>query len=91
MASVMLMAAGMDELNAVAHTELQPGWDVYDVDGDLIGTVEEVGETSFTVLSAGPVSMTLAVAFDDIESADESRVDLNLTASELAESAESPT
>lgn len=91
MASVMLNAGGMDELNAVAHAELQPGWDVYDVDGELVGTIEEVGETSFTVLSSGPVLVNLAVAFEDIESADDGRVDLNLTASELSEAAESPT
>lgn len=74
----------MDELDAVAHTEVQPGSHVYDADGQLIGTVEAVRDTAFTVRVAGPVDATMEIAFDEIESADDGRIELGVSADELA-------
>jgi hypothetical protein len=37
----------MDELNEVAGQEIQQRWDVIDADGERVGEVAEVGETSF--------------------------------------------
>lgn len=74
----------MDELDAVARTEVQPGWHVYDVDGQLIGSVDRVSDASFSVRSTGPGAPILDVGFDDIESADDGRVALALNSDELA-------
>jgi hypothetical protein len=74
----------MDELDAVARTEVQPGWHVYDVDGQLIGSVDRVNDSSFSVRPAGPGGTTVDVGFDDIESADDGRVTLALNSDELA-------
>ena len=81
----------MDELDAVARTEVQPGWHVYDVDGQLIGSVDRVSDASYSVRSAGPGGPTLDVGFDDIESADDGRVALALNSDELASAADEAT
>lgn len=73
----------MDEFDEVARTEVQPGWDIVDADGDLIGVVDEVREGSFTVRLPGPLSPMVDVSFTDIESADDGRVDLAVSAAEL--------
>lgn len=79
----------MDEFDEVARTEVQPGWDVVDADGDLIGVVDDVREGSFTVRPHGPLSPMVDVAFRDIESADDGRVDLAVSAAELGRRADS--
>ena len=45
----------MDDLDAIARTEIQPGWDVYDADGDLVGRVLEVSDMSLAVETTGLV------------------------------------
>ncbi len=74
----------MDEFDAVARTEVQPGWHVYDADRQLIGTVERVSDVSFSVRPGGPVETLIDVAFGDIESADDGRVELAVSRDELA-------
>jgi hypothetical protein len=70
-----------DELDAVARTEVQAGWDVYSADEDRLGEVDDVFDDGFTVrLTAGG---TVRVDFSDIESADDGRVDLTLSNDEL--------
>ena len=39
----------MDELNEIARHEIQPGWDVFTADEELLGTVDQVSDASFTV------------------------------------------
>jgi len=73
----------MDEVEAVARTELQAGWAVHDADGTPIGEIGEVGDTSFTVVMPEPAGLTVSVSFDDIESADQGRVDLSMTGEEI--------
>jgi hypothetical protein len=73
----------MDEFEAVARTEIQPGWDVVDADDQLVGTVEAVGDASFTVRVEGPVDAVIGVAYTDIESADDGRVVLAVSAEDL--------
>lgn len=81
----------MDELDAVARTEIQPGWHVYDADGLLIGTVDRVGDVGFSVHATGPVETTVDVGFDDIEGADDGRIDLAVTSDDLAASMDEAT
>ena len=78
----------MDELDAVAHTEVQPGSHVYDADDQLVGTVEAVGTATFTVRVTGPVDATMEIGFDEIESADDGRIELAVSADELGSVAE---
>jgi hypothetical protein len=78
------VVVGMDELDAVARTEIQPGWHVLDADGTPIGTVERVHDTAFAVRVAGPVETTIDVGFDEIESADDGRVELAVSSDDLA-------
>ena len=73
----------MDELDAVAHSEVQPGSHVYDADGQLVGTVDTVRDTGFTVRVAGPVDASMEIGFDEIESADDGRIELGVSADEL--------
>lgn len=73
----------MDELDAVARTEIQPGWEVYDADDQLVGTVQEIGDASFTVRTEGPVDAVIGVAYRDIESADDGRVILAVSGEDL--------
>lgn len=79
----------MDELDAVAQNEVQPGSDVYDADGLLIGSVERVGDTSFTVQSIGPQDARFEIDFGDIESADDGRIELAVSSGELVAVADS--
>ena len=72
----------MDELDAIARTEIQPGWDVYDADGERIGEVGDVHTGSFTV--EGVTGARLDVDFTDVESADDGRVTLMLSGDELS-------
>jgi hypothetical protein len=74
----------MDELDAVAHSEVQPGSHVYDADGQLVGTVGAVRDSTFIVRVAGPVDATMEIGFDEIESADDGRIELGVSADELA-------
>ena len=80
----MRKGGAMDELDAVARTEVQPGWHVYDVDGQLIGSVDRVSDSSFSIRPASPGGTTVDVGFDEIESADDGRVALSLNSDELA-------
>ena len=74
----------MDELDAIARTEIQPGWDVYDADGELVGRVGEVSDMSFTVETSGLIEATAGVGFDQVESADDGRVVLAVSGDEIA-------
>jgi hypothetical protein len=82
----MRSIAGMDELDAIARTEIQPGWEVLDADDERIGEVSEVHETSFSVTTT--VGTTVQVDFTDVESADDGRVILMVSGGELAVSGE---
>jgi hypothetical protein len=62
----------MDELNEVAGQEIQARWDVLDADGERVGEVVDVGETSFVLETS--VGTRLDIRFTDIESADDGRV-----------------
>ena len=75
--------AGMDEFDAVARTEVQPGWDVLDADGNSLGVVDEVHASSFSVRGARADAPLLDVAFADIESADDGRVELAVSGDAL--------
>lgn len=74
----------VDELDEVARNEIQPGWEVYDADGERVGHVGEVSDMSFTVVTAGMVEATAGIGFDQVESADDGRVDLAVTAQEIS-------
>jgi len=71
----------MDELDAVARAEIQERWDVFDADGERIGEVTEVHETSFVLETT--VGGTVQIDFTDIESADDGRVTLMVSGEEL--------
>ena len=71
----------MDELDAIARTEIQAGWDVYDADGKRIGDVAEVHAENFSVEAV--TGARLDVNFTDVESADDGRVELMLSRDEL--------
>ena len=71
----------MDELNEVAGQEIQQRWDVIDADGERVGEVAEVGETSFVLETS--VGTRLDIGFAEIESADDGRVTLMISGDEL--------
>ena len=71
----------MDELDAVARTEIQERWDVFDADGERVGEVAEVHETSFVL--ATTVGGSMQISFTDVESADDGRVTLMVSGEEL--------
>lgn len=68
----------MDELNEIARHEIQPGWDVFTADDELLGTVDQVSDASFTVANTSGAGNVLEVTFTDVESAGDGRVDLAL-------------
>ncbi len=70
-----------DEHDAVARMEIQERWDVFDADGERVGEVGSVGETSFLLESS--VGTPLEISFGDIESADDGRVTLVISGDEL--------
>ena len=71
----------MDELDAIAQSEIQQGWDVLDADDQPIGRVAEVHTGSFTIETS--VGGRREVAFSDVESADDGRVTLSVSGDEL--------
>jgi hypothetical protein len=73
----------VDELNEIARTEIQPGWDVYTADEERLGSVDDVGATSFTVGEMAGSGAVLEVRFEDVESADDGRVVLMLSRDEI--------
>ena len=72
----------MDELDEIARFEIQEGWDVFDADGERIGEVAEVHDTSFTLETT--VGGAIDVDFTDVESADDGRVTLVMSGEELS-------
>jgi hypothetical protein len=70
-----------DELDAIARTEIQERWDVFDADGERVGEVSEVHDTAFTLETT--VGGSVEVDFTDVESADDGRVTLMLSGGEL--------
>jgi hypothetical protein len=71
----------MDELDEIARTEIQEGWDVLDADGEPIGRVGALHSESFTLDTS--VGGTREISFTDVESADEGHVALALSGEEL--------
>ena len=78
------LAGVMDDLDAIARTEIQPGWDVYDADGDLVGRVLEVSDMSLAVETTGLVEAIVGIGFDQVESAEDGRVELAVSGDEIA-------
>ena len=78
------LARVMDDLDAIARTEIQPGWDVYDADGDLVGRVLEVSDMSLAVETTGLVEAIVGIGFDQVESAEDGRVELAVSGDEIA-------
>ena len=70
-----------DELDAIARTEIQERWDVFDADGERVGEVGAVHDTAFTLDTA--VGRSLEIDFTDVESADDGRVTLSVSGVEL--------
>ena len=77
----MRSALYMDELDAIAQTEIQPGWDVVDASEQVMGQVAEVHSASFTVETS--IGGRHEIGFTDVESADEGRVTLSFSGEEL--------
>jgi hypothetical protein len=73
----------MNELNEIAAREIQRGWDVLTSDEEQVGTVDDVGDSSFTVAGLAGSGGVLEIEFDDVESADDGRVILALSRDEL--------
>lgn len=71
----------MDELDEIASRQIQAGWDVFTADDEQLGTVDDVGDTHFTVTTNG--GGRFEVDFEDVESAGDGRVTLNLSPDEL--------
>jgi hypothetical protein len=70
----------MDEYVAVAQTEIQPGWEVIDADGERIGEVREVSDGGFLVETS---LSSITLGFADVESADDGTVELAIGEDEL--------
>ena len=73
----------MDELNEIARHEIQPGWDVFTADDELLGTVDQVSDVSFTVANTSGAANLLEMTFEDVESAGDGRVNLTLGRDEI--------
>ena len=72
----------MDELDEIARIEIQEGWDVFDADGERIGEVANMQDTSFTLKTTAGGAVD--VDFTDVESADDGRVTLAMSGDELS-------
>ena len=72
----------MDELDEIARIEIQEGWDVFDADGERIGEVANMHDTSFTLKTT--VGGAVDVDFTDVESVDDGRVTLAMSGDELS-------
>ncbi len=79
----LLLRGGMNELNEIAAREIQRGWEVLTSDEEQVGTVDDVGDVSFTVAGLAGSGGVLEIAFGDVESADDGRVILALSRDEL--------
>ncbi len=73
----------MDELDEIASHEIQTGWDVITADDETLGVVDAVGDVSFTVSSVTGAGNVIEVAFDDVESAAEGSVKLQLSRDDI--------
>jgi hypothetical protein len=73
----------MDEYDEIARAGILPSWEVYDADGQRIGEVDEVGDTSLVVRLTTSFDTAFEVDFRDVESAGDGRVDLSIAADEL--------
>ncbi len=60
---------------------VQPGWDVYGIDGEKVGTVREVDPTYFRLRTGGIFGKDLFVPMSAIEEPDEAMTRVNLTVS----------
>lgn len=74
----------MNELDEVARSEIQERWDVFDADGERLGEVVEVHDSSFVLETS--VGGSLQIGFADVESADDGRVILMVSGDELTAS-----
>jgi hypothetical protein len=77
------MSDPMDELNEIARHEIRPGWDVFTADDELLGTVDQVSDVSFTVANTSGAGNMLEMTFEDVESAGDGRVNLALERDEI--------
>ena len=57
---------------------VQPGWEVYGIDGSKIGTVREVDSSYFRLRTGGILAKDLFVPMSAIEDLDEPRTRVNL-------------
>jgi hypothetical protein len=71
----------MDELDAIAQTEIQQGWEVLDADDQPIGRVSAVHTASFSVETS--IGGTREIPFTDVESADGGIVTISVSGDEL--------
>jgi hypothetical protein len=71
----------MDELDEIARTEIQEGWDVLDADGEPVGRVGAVHSESFALDTS--VGDHREISFTDVESADDGHVTLTMSGEEL--------
>jgi hypothetical protein len=70
------------------HTEIlgiQPGWDVRDVDGSAIGTVQAVGDGFIRLKTRGLFSRDYFVPHSAIDTVEEHWVEVHVRKNELAD------
>jgi hypothetical protein len=68
---------GLSELEA---NVIQPGWEVYSSDNERVGAVRAVERDHFELELEVLGGTALAVPYDDIEAADDGRVELDVPA-----------
>ncbi len=71
----------MNELDEIASRQIQSGWDVFTAEDEQLGTVDDVGDTHFTVATSSGGHFD--DDFDDVESAGDGRVTLTLSPDEM--------
>jgi hypothetical protein len=69
-----------EQLTELESQVIQEGWDVYSSDGERIGTVREVAADRFALALDVLPGNALAVPLDEIEAADDGRIELDIPA-----------
>ena len=70
---------------ATADRAIQPGSEVVDLDGDMVGTVTRVDRDSFVVKRGGILGGTLRIPRDLVLESEEGHVDLGVSSRDLGQ------
>ena len=71
--------------SSISAGTIQPGSEVVDLDGKVVGTVTEVGDDSFIVKSGGLLGGTMRIRRDLVLASEEGHIDLRVSRRDLGD------